>query len=577
MMKESMHIHHFWGNRRSAMFWLVAVLIIESAAVRADAQENRTISPHGAIKIACNNCHTTVSWKPIRPFPDFNHQNTRFLLQGMHAKADCRQCHIQLVFSSAGNACSDCHADIHRRQLGANCAQCHTVRGWRIVSVSVNGHENRFPLLGFHKTLQCESCHKSAAVSQFRGLDSECNSCHLSDFRAAKTIDHQAAKFSTKCDSCHSTDSWIRGFDHARFAGFTLIGAHAQLNCQQCHVGGRFVGTPANCVGCHLQKFNQTINPNHIVSNFPQDCSLCHSMTSWIPASFNHNTARFPLTGVHAKQQCLACHNSGQYATLPTTCVSCHLANYNGTTNPKHTSAGFPQDCSICHSTTAWTPAPFNHNATRFPLTGAHAQQQCLVCHSSGQYATLPTTCVSCHLANYNATANPKHTSASFPQDCTVCHNTTAWTPAAFDHSKTKYPLTGAHRSVACANCHISGVYVGTPSDCYSCHSKEYNSVTNPSHVSAGFPRDCSQCHSTSAWSGAAFAHARFPIYSGTHAGKWTTCGDCHANPNNYSVFSCLTCHAHDKSTTDANHRGVSNYVYNSANCYTCHSNGRAD
>jgi hypothetical protein len=481
---------------------LLFALTIGGFTARAFFQGGRTGSPHGDLKIACGNCHTTVSWKPIRPYPDFDHRKTNFQLRGAHANADCRSCHVQLVFSRAGSACLDCHADIHRSQLGGNCEQCHTVRGWRTLSKSVNGHENRFPLWGAHAALECESCHKSAAVSQFRGLSSDCNSCHLKDSLNVKTVNHQSAGFSTKCNACHSSDSWVSGFDHAKLAGFPLVGAHARLDCLQCHVGGRFAGTPANCVGCHLQDFNRATDPNHIQSNFPQDCSVCHSTSAWMPASFNHNITRFPLTGAHAQLQCPACHSTGQYANLPTTCISCHLADYSGTTNPNHASAGFPQDCSICHTSTAWTPA-------------------------------------------------------------------------SFDHSKTKFPLTGAHVNVACASCHISGVYSGTPTSCYSCHSKEYNSTTDPAHASAGFPTDCTQCHTTSSWSGAVFTHTWFPIYSGSHAGRWTVCGDCHTNAANYSVFSCVTCHAHDKTTTDANHRGVPNYVYNSANCYACHPTGR--
>jgi hypothetical protein len=179
-------------------------------------------------------------------------------------------------------------------------------------------------------------------------------------------------------------------------------------------------------------------------------------------------------------------------------------------------------------------------------------------------------------LNDYNLTTNPNHVSAGFPQDCTICHNTAAWTPAVFNHNQTKFPLTGAHITVPCTNCHISGIFAGTPTDCYSCHSKEYASTTDPNHAAAGFPKDCTQCHTTSSWSGAVFNHTQFPIYSGAHAGQWTTCGDCHTNSSNYSVFSCIDCHAHSKTTTDAQHRGVANYVYNSANCYACHPNGRA-
>jgi hypothetical protein len=53
-------------------------------------------------------------------------------------------------------------------------------------------------------------------------------------------------------------------------------------------------------------------------------------------------------------------------------------------------------------------------------------------------------------------------------------------------------------------------------------------------------------------------------------------CGDCHTNSSDYKIFACTNCHQHDKATVDSHHRSVRNYVYNSANCYSCHPNGRA-
>ncbi len=473
------------------------------SAVQATQETYQPKNPHGSLQIPCQNCHTTEGWKPMRPAPDFNHQKTRYPLVGLHARLGCKECHVKLDFSKCGTQCTDCHADIHRRQLGSDCEQCHSVRGWLKIAQKIDGHLDRFPLIGAHKAVQCEGCHKSAAVGLFRGLNTDCAFCHLNDYRAAKSIDHVASGFSTQCETCHSMDSWTRGFDHATSTGFALVGAHASLACQQCHAGGVFVGTPSDCVGCHLQDYNNTTNPNHVSGGFPQTCSVCHSMAAWSPASFNHNITAFPLTGAHTTVPCTSCHSNGIYTGTPTDCYACHAQNYNNTTNPNHASAGFPQTCAVCHNTVAWTPATFDHNATAFPLTGAHT-------------------------------------------------------------------------SVACTSCHINGIYAGTPTDCYSCHSSVYNSTTDPNHVASGFPRTCADCHSTSTWSGATFNHTGFPIYSGTHAGRWTSCNDCHPNSSNYSVFTCTTA-CHPQSSTDANHQGIANYVYNSANCYSCHPTGQTN
>jgi hypothetical protein len=546
---------------------------ISSAGPPSQGTE-RTLSPHGMLEVPCEKCHTTEGWKPIRRSPDFDHRSTRYPLQGMHKDLECNDCHLKLAFSDIGTQCAECHADIHRRLMGSDCEECHSARGWLQIKQVTNGHENRFPLWGAHASVQCEGCHKNAAVGLYRGLSIDCASCHLEDYRSAKNPDHLAAGFSTRCETCHGYDSWTGGFDHAHFTGFALEGVHAQLDCVQCHAGGVFTGTPATCVGCHLQDYNSTTNPNHRTAGFSDDCAACHNTIAWIPSTFSHNATAFPLTGAHTTVPCVNCHVSGIYVGTPTDCYACHSSDYNSTTDPNHVAASFPNTCAVCHSTTAWTPAVFNHSGTAFPLTGAHTTVPCASCHGTGIYAGTPTDCYACHSSDYNSATDPNHVAASFPNNCTVCHSTTAWTPSTFNHSTSAFPLTGAHTTVPCANCHVSGIYAGTPTDCYSCHSSEYNSTTDPNHAAAAFPRTCSDCHSTSTWSGATFSHTQFPIYSGTHAGRWSSCNDCHTNASNYAVFTCTTS-CHPKSETDSEHREVSNYVYNSANCYSCHPTGR--
>ena len=57
-------------------------------------------------------------------------------------------------------------------------------------------------------------------------------------------------------------------------------------------------------------------------------------------------TTGFALVGLHATQQCTACHVSNNYSLTTAACIDCHLADVNGTTNPSHKAAGFSQDCS---------------------------------------------------------------------------------------------------------------------------------------------------------------------------------------------------------------------------------------
>ena len=113
-----------------------------------------------------------------RAIPEFDHNQTKYPLRGMHQSVSCTQCHVKSVFTNVGQSCQDCHADIHKRQLGANCEQCHTVRGWQVSVQQVQQHNNRFPLTGAHAAVDCDSCHKGAATGQFQTLSTQCYSCH---------------------------------------------------------------------------------------------------------------------------------------------------------------------------------------------------------------------------------------------------------------------------------------------------------------------------------------------------------------------------------------------------------------
>src|SRR6202023_1265642 len=254
---------------------LVAVFFAFSGiSGRAQAQVSAgTHSPHGNLNMPCQNCHTAAGWKPIRAVPEFDHKQTRYLLRGMHQSVTCVQCHVKPVFTNVGLRCQDCHADIHKRQLGANCEQCHTVRGWQVSSQAIQQHNNRFPLTGAHAAVDCDSCHKGAATSQFQTMSTQCYSCHAAAFQKPSNPSHVAAKFSTACETCHSTDNWMNAkFDH-NSVGFPLTGGHAvpPRQCIDCHANNNYSLTSTTCITCHLKAFQGTTNPNHVAANFPSN------------------------------------------------------------------------------------------------------------------------------------------------------------------------------------------------------------------------------------------------------------------------------------------------------------------
>lgn len=544
----------------------------------------------------CEQCHTTASgWKPAT----FDHSVSAFPLTGGHllVQDQCQQCHAT-GYNSTPTNCYACHQADYTGSVNPNhvtgnfsthCEQCHTSNpGWKPATFD---HSNSaFPLTGAHLSVQteCLKCHSSG----FTNTPTNCYACHQQDFATATNPNHLTGNYSTNCIVCHTTNpGWQPVVYNHNLTNFPLTGAHLliQNQCIACHAGG-YLHTPSTCYGCHQSDFNGTTNPNHISNNFPTNCIQCHSTNpGWKPAIFDHNATSFPLTGAHltVANQCVSCHASG-YANTPTNCYACHQTAYTNATNPNHVTGGFPTTCAQCHTTNpGWRPATFDHNATGFPITGAHQAiaNQCLLCHANG-YVNTPNNCFACHLSDYNAAVNPNHAGLQFPTTCeNGCHTTTAWTPSSFNHTTyTSYALVGAHQTIAsqCSKCH-SGNLQSASTACYSCHQTNYNNSTQPNHAGSGFSHDCQNCHGQTVWVPWTVNHDAqyFPINSGKHNRKWTGCGGgsgngagCHTDNSNWRLFSCIHCHEHSLSSMNDHHKEVNNYAYNSQACFTCHPQG---
>lgn len=520
----------------------------------------------------CTTCHTTTAWDPA----NYNHNNTDFPLTGAHTSLQCISCH-SAGYTNTPTACYSCHSGDFASATDPNhvqnsfshdCTTCHTTTAWD--PASFDHSTTSFPLTGGHSGLACITCHSSG----YTNTSTDCYSCHSGDFTATTTPSHVQNNFDHNCTGCHSTTAWKPStFNHAS-TGFTLTGAHNGLQCIACHSQG-YVNTDPACYSCHAGDFTSVTNPNHVQNNFDHNCTNCHNTTAWKPSTFNHSTTGFVLNGAHTGLQCIACHSQGYINTDPA-CYSCHQGDFTGTSSPNHVQNNFDHNCTTCHNTTAWKPSTFNHSTTGFILTGAHTGLQCIACHAQG-YVNTPSACWDCHSGDFNSVTDPNHVQNNFSHLCSTCHTTTAWSPASFNHSTTSFPLTGAHATLQCIACH-SGGYTNTPTNCVACHQSEYNSTTTPNHTAANFPTNCQTCHSTTAWTPANWNHDSqyFPIYSGKHREKWDQCSDCHTNPSNYAVFSCLGCHEHNKTDMDDKHRGRPGYQYNSNACLNCHPTGNS-
>ncbi|MGE5436682.1 MAG: hypothetical protein ACM3O3_05590 [Syntrophothermus sp.] len=518
----------------------------------------------------CIDCHNinSATWSASNINHDF------FPLVGGHNLPSCFSCHQQNTFQGLSKECYSCHKSDYEATKDPNhleagfptdCSQCHNINKWDDADFDHN--QTEFPLTGAHQTVDCKGCH----ITTYANTSKLCISCHQLNFNGTQNPNHSQIGISSICENCHTTSNWSPStFNHSN-TNYPLTGKHTQTECASCHKGST-TGTLSDCYSCHKTNYDNSINPNHKGIGINTDCQTCHTTSGYIPSTFSHNNTTFPLTGKHIEANCQSCHNGITTGTNKD-CYSCHQNNYNTALN--HVAQNFPKNCEMCHNTTNWDETNFNHSNTNFPLTGAHINTNCSSCHLTG-YTGTSSACVSCHQVQYNLTANPSHSSLGLSTQCQDCHTTNpTWKPALFPVHNNYYILEGAHLQLNCSTCH-NGSYNNTPNTCLGCHQQDYNNTTNPNHIAAGFPTDCKTCHSQSAWTPASFDHdARFfPIYSGKHQGQWQNCSDCHTTVNNFSVFSCIDCHEHNKLETDGHHSGVNGYVYASQNCYACHPNG---
>ncbi len=486
----------------------------------------------------CARCHAEhagrdaalIRW-PVSQ-ASFDHAETGHRLEGKHSLLQCGQCHKTQSFLGLKTACLACHQDTHRGQLGATCTTCHSQDSWKAVS-KFNHRTTRFPLTGLHTSVACERCHipaQSGAVTRYRDVAfSTCASCHR---------DPHAGAFLAPCSQCHTTNGWktstaalSANFDHGRTA-YPLIGRHTGLQCRSCHTTSNFNDTIANgrCTDCHTDKHAGQFA--HLRDR--GDCVSCHNVNGFKPTTFtavSHSRSRYPLLGKHAAVSCEKCHPSKGEATSyypqAQSCVNCHRDVHAGQFKQRYS-----DKCESCHKVEGFSPSTFTlarHSEARFALAGAHGAIACVDCHTrdrgqdAHRYRFADVICASCH--------SDPHGFAEKGKTCEICHTDRAWKPSKpFDHSITKFPLLGQHRTASCTGCHSQQVGFGkplsfrdTPQTCSSCHEDIHAAQFSKRPGGA----DCATCHQPVAWKPAVFDHndTAYPL-DGRHRAVF--CADCH-------------------------------------------------
>jgi hypothetical protein len=311
-----------------------------------------------------------------------------------------------------------------------------------------------------------------------------------------------------------------------------------------------------------------------------RSCEHCHVATSFRDIRFDHGETGYELSGPHSLVGCLDCHNVEDFSKVERFCGTCHQDIHR---------SRLGVDCERCHTTEGWAvfDAENIHENTNFPIQGRHLLLDCLACHPgmpATDFRRAWTGCYDCHRPEYENAQSPNHLTAGFPVTCEWCHEMTGWKPAGYPDHEVYFPIfSGTHNGQwnECTECHV------VPGnfqifECIECHAHNRPETDGEHSGIPGYEYSspaCYSCHPRGE-AGEFGEHDNlfFPIYSGTHSGSWNDCSQCHPTSTQKSEFSCVDCHDHSRERMDAEHLGeVDDYRYNSAACFDCHPNGRAE
>ncbi len=552
---------------------------------------------------ACSKCHSEHNGEDFALIKwdtkTFDHKLTGYVLEGKHQGVACNKCHtaehvgpvartmikiknLGRTFLGIPQTCTTCHEDKHQGRLGADCLQCHNYTDWKNVTVGKFDHtKTRYPLTGQHAQVKCEKCHTAGADGKprYTGFPfGKCADCHA---------DFHHGSFPQGCEACHNTGGWKkvsiagvdRNFDHSK-TKYPLLGKHVSVDCAACHKGGDFKKEIpfAKCTDCHLPDPHSgqfTRRPLGI------ECSSCHTVDGFKPSTFkakDHDTSDYPLKGKHFTVECAKCHidkgKETQYKIKFAKCTDCHEDGHDG----QFAAAPNLNQCENCHTVDGFKPSTFTlkrHKDTRFVLTGGHVAIPCADCHKEPEHPEVKPKpvvayhwkdldCETCHEDVHKgqfAKRMKELRADGTPAGCEACHSTKKWSDVQrFDHAKTDFPLTGAHKATACIDCHkppdmetklVKADFTAAPRKCEGCHDDAHGKQFEKEGVTS-----CVDCHNTAKWKPADFDHDKRTKFALQGLHQNVKCEGCH------------------KDNRDVDGKNVLFYQHTPRECEGCHAPG---
>jgi hypothetical protein len=316
------------------------------------------------------------------------------------------------------------------------------VKDWK--AIVFDHDKTEFKLLGSHRQVECNKCHKTP---QLRETPKTCVECH-------KRVDRHKGVLGTQCAQCHTVKEWKEIlFDHDK-TRFALIGKHQNVECLKCHKTPDMKSTPKTCVECHQKD-------DYHKGKLGRECARCHSAEEWKKIGFDHSKTDYPLVGKHLDVPCTKCHVREPYK-IPSQCASCHRPD------DKH-KGQLGDSCETCHTEKGWKDVQkFDHQKTNFKLLDKHRDVRCSECHKTALFKDTSSVCNDCHVKD-------DYHKAQFGKRCEVCHTAKTWKRDDFDHAKeTGYALVKKHSQLKCGQCHVKQLFVQKTSRmCVRCHEKD--------------------------------------------------------------------------------------------------------
>jgi hypothetical protein len=239
------------------------------------------IPTHIAATNACQSCHTTITWLPVR------------IVDHTQVIGTCISCHNgQIaagkppthVATSAG--CESCHTTNawtparfdHAAVAAHTCATCHN-------GVQATGR----PRTHIATTQSCDVCHGTLAWKPAKvdhsTFASGCAACHNNLSAVGLPAGHMSTRID--CGTCHSYPDWaVLRFRHVSAA---YPGNHrVALSCTSCHSSNtdqmpwRSPANAGSCAGCHAADFKPAAHPktvkgqSYTVNELANCSGACH-------------------------------------------------------------------------------------------------------------------------------------------------------------------------------------------------------------------------------------------------------------------------------------------------------------